>query len=94
MGAEQHRRSSEGHAAQKQYPRIGIRGHYLDGVLYAAISLGGPLLALVDKKWTPVLLIPIALIPVVLFAVRYQDRKTIRFLGRNRSAALSVEAED
>ena len=52
MGAEQHRRFHQSEAACKHYPTIGIRGHYLDGIVYATISFGGPLLAAVGGKWS------------------------------------------
>jgi hypothetical protein len=85
MGAEQHRRFHQSEAASKHYPTIGIRGHYLDGIVYATISFGGPLLAAVGGKWSLLLGIPIALVPVVLIAVNCQERKTMRWLAEHRS---------
>jgi len=85
MGAEQHRRFHQSEAARKHYPTIGIRGHYLDAIVYATISFGGPLLAAVGGKWSLLLGIPIALVPVVLILVYCQERKTMRWLAEHRS---------
>ncbi len=85
MGAEQHRRFNRGQALGKHYPVIGIRGHYLDAILYASISFGGPLLAAAGGKWSLLLGIPIALVPVVLIAIYCQERKTMKWLAEHRS---------
>jgi hypothetical protein len=86
MGAEQHRRFNVGQGAAKEYPRIGVRGHYLDGCVYAFISFGGPLLAIFGGKWSLLLILPIILVPLVLITVRRQDRQTIKWLTAHRGA--------
>jgi len=85
MGAEQHRWFHRSEAARKHYPTIGIRDHDLDGIVYATISFRGPLLAAVSGKWSLLVGIPIALVPVVRIAVYRQERKTMRWLAEHRS---------
>ena len=76
MGAEQHRRFHEGQGVDDaRYPKVGIRGHNLDQLVYLALALGGPLLAAVQHKWSGPMWLVVATVPAVLVTVRYQDRK-------------------
>ena len=75
MGAEQHRRFHEGQGVDdKMYPTIGIKGHHLDQLVYSAIALGGPLLAVAQHQWAWPMWLVVVSVPAVLVTVWRQER--------------------
>lgn len=88
MGAEQNRRFHPNMGTVKQYPKIGPRGHNLDLVIYCAMSLAGPGLALVNGAWTAWQLLPIAMTLATALTIQVNDRRLRRWLSANRTPQL------